>query len=780
MTNLSTLYTYACNDVRYERKDKPEAWTTADKVNGTMFRSYPLFEFIPGTEDYEPKRYGDFVLDIDTGELACGAAIKIIQHFEKVFNVDPYQWRCYLSGKKGVHLELPASILGTEDGHRLLTLGYKRLAKDIEGALQVKLDTSMYNAGTGKPYRQPNVMRETGTCKRQVEYDDLFLITFEDDYRVACSEPGKTWEPEDVGRNNLLAEKMAANLLEAEQQQDAIRNTPGLTDDEIDRLAIFIPACVRRLANTTAPVGNATATFNDIAIQLTAYAVTAKKTEQEFLDGCRVFISGYPSSSLTTLQLREENCRARYRSMAANGNQFSCAAIKALRFPGFDCDVCTQKPCEDFPATAILNSEELKQISTTLHIPEEVMNPGGLISLGMHALGQPGLPNIPQYNLPVVLTTIARAIAGKMIFNGVWPNVFNLKIGPTSSGKSTSDDVTVAAVSRFAGKGFYGVTDFSSGPALLRALQENPHSLIVIDEAASIFRRYEKADPVSDGKRDALLEVYSASGRTLRKAYANSKESIDIEQPCVSLTGNATPMIFEVIKQEDFDTGTMQRFDFWCYDGPIPRRGVCFEANERLETFAEGIADLYAHPLPGKGNLRQILGGSHDVGATPEAARRLAEWSDEIHEKICAVQGDGERGIIGRGYALAIKYALIHMAGTRPLPTIYEPMDLRDVEYGIRISSMLVGWKRLICIERVTTGDFHRRCEVFKKAILASMRAGKRPSFKTMMNRYRELKNWRRKESDEIIEILQKRGDIVVDESKRPTAYFLAKKTSDD
>jgi hypothetical protein len=85
-----------------------------------------------------------------------------------------------------------------------------------------------------------------------------------------------------------------------------------------------------------------------------------------------------------------------------------------------------------------------------------------------------------------------------------------------------------------------------------------------------------------------------------------------------------------------------------------------------------------------------------------------------------------------------------------------------------------------VCVERVTTGDFHRKCEVFKKAILASMRAGKRPTFKTMMNRYRELKNWRRKESDEIIEILQMRGDIVVDESKRPTAYFLAKKTSDD
>ena len=160
-------WTYACDDVRFERKGKPEVWITEDKVNGQMFVGYPSFSFIPGSQGVEePTRYGDFDIDIDTQELACGDAVKILDWFEQVYGIDADQWRVYLSGKKGVHLELTAEILGTDGGNPYLTLGYKRLAKDIEGELQVKLDTSMFNMGTGKPYRQVNVIRDTGICKR--------------------------------------------------------------------------------------------------------------------------------------------------------------------------------------------------------------------------------------------------------------------------------------------------------------------------------------------------------------------------------------------------------------------------------------------------------------------------------------------------------------------------------------------------------------------------------------------------------------------------------------
>lgn len=337
---MNSKFTYACDNVQYKRKDVPDAWVTVGEAPLKMYRSYPVFEFVPGTKgDEEPLRFGDMVLDIDTGSTACKDAIKIISYMEEVYGVAPEQFRVWLSGKKGLHIELPAGVMGVKDGHKLLTIGFKRLCKDIEGELNVKLDLSMLNTGTGKPYRQPGIMRDTGTCKRQIEYSDLYEIITEEEYKAACLEPGPVWEPEDQSLNKLLADKLAAYLDEAVKNDLALRNRPSLSDDEIDRLAINKPPCIKMLANLVDNKGKGR-TFNDIALQLTAYAVTAGASEADFIDGCGVFIAGYPSSSLNTLAKREQNCRARYRTMAANNNGHSCGGILALGFSGFDCSVC--------------------------------------------------------------------------------------------------------------------------------------------------------------------------------------------------------------------------------------------------------------------------------------------------------------------------------------------------------------------------------------------------------------------------------------------------------
>ena len=106
-------------------------------------------------------------------------------------------------------------------------------------------------------------------------------------------------------------------------------------------------------------------------------------------------------------------------------------------------------------AVRILSDEAVQSDSLTLRIPEHVLNPGGLISKCMAEMRSSGLPDIPQYNFPVVLAAIARAISGKITAAGFWPNLYMLKVGPTSSGKSSSDRFMRK---RLDGKlnGFYG------------------------------------------------------------------------------------------------------------------------------------------------------------------------------------------------------------------------------------------------------------------------------------------------------------------------------------
>lgn len=123
------LYTYACNDVQFKRKDNKRAWSPVKCADPTtMYWGYPYCEFIPGTKgDQQPIRYGDFVIDIETMELARNAALQITQEYENIYIVDPEQWRVYLFGEKGAYLEIPAEILGTENGHTWLTIVRKIL-----------------------------------------------------------------------------------------------------------------------------------------------------------------------------------------------------------------------------------------------------------------------------------------------------------------------------------------------------------------------------------------------------------------------------------------------------------------------------------------------------------------------------------------------------------------------------------------------------------------------------------------------------------------------------
>lgn len=775
------LWTYACDDVRFSRKDKPEAWVQLSQVNGKMYGSYPCFSFPPDSKgEEEPVRYGDFALDIDTLELACPAAVQILEYFELVYGVAPEQFRCYLSGKKGVHLELPASILGTEEGHVYLPLAYKRLAKEIEGELNVKLDTSLYCMGTGRPFRRPNIMRDTGTCKRQIDYSDLYEIETDEEYRSACSEPGPTWAPADTSLNASLSTKMAAFLAEAEKHQEALQNTRPLSDDERDRLALTIPPCVSALANLTSNNGTS-ATFNDVAIQLTAYAITTGKTEQEFLDGCHVFIANYPSTSLNTHQKRLDNCRARYRTMAANGYQHSCGGIKALRLGGFDCKKCEAMPNGPIPTVEVMTRDEINSENTSLVIPEEISNPGGLISLGMKGLPMVGAPDIPQFTLATVFTVIARAIAGKLTFEGVWPNVYNIKVGSTSLGKTSTDKAMRRSIEATVGSEFYGPTGFASGPALMRTLSATPKTMLALDECTHLFKRYtQHADPLSDGIRDALLEIYSGSGMPIRKVYADASKSIAVDFPCVSLTGNATPVILDAIREEDFLTGFMQRVDLWNYDGQAVQRRTIDQENKDIAAFAQGLTKVFCSRPPVDGNMVDTSKVPHDLKAEPDCTEALLAWSAKVVSDCNEVADEGAKGIISRTYDLAIKYAMIHMAGTRPIESLYEPMRLENLQYGIAVAKMLSNWKLYTLVLRISHGDFHQDCETFKSAIAAAMKTGKRTTFKVLANRRPRLKNWRRKDSEEVIAVLVKRGEVVLDDSKKPTAYLLARQPKEE
>lgn len=455
---------------------------------------------------------------------------------------------------------------------------------------------------------------------------------------------------------------------------------------------------------------------------------------------------------------------------AEQGGEAVRAAIDAaVEFSAGGADQGEQEP-------EVMTPEECRDAGNlTTIIPVEISDPGGLISLGVSALTQPGMSQIIQYALPAVLATIATAINGRLTFRGVYPSTFNARVGPTSTGKSEGDKALSSAIRQAGLVGFYGPTEFASGPALLRALADRPRCLIVIDEGTSLFRRYGKADMVSDSKRDALLEVTTKAGGVIDKAYADEKRAILIENPCINITANATPTVFEAIQNDDFYTGLMQRVDFWVYDGPALKRERATDAgNPAMDAFVSGIADIFTAHV-GEGNLADLTGAARRLEITRDADDRLFEWSHEITDKMNSMEDPGLRGIVSRAYDASIKYAIIHSVSTRPIEDITEPLTITDIEYGIATAWMLAEWKIMRLRDRITCGDFDRDCELFKEAIRRAVGIGRRPTLRTIVNRSKPLRNFTHQYFKQIVETLVARGEVLTDTNAKVPVYYLTR-----
>lgn len=772
---IEDAFTFQCDTPNYSRKNDPSKWIKTTETNGKMYHGYPAFEMIPIDSNINTViRLGDFVIDIDTEEIACLDAIKILGWFESTFSIEPDQWRVYLSGKKGVHLELPAKVLGVEQGHTWLTLGFKRLAIEIEAALGINIDTSMYNKGTGKPYRQPNVMRDIGTCKRQIEPEDLYSIIDNEDYVSACNEIGEVWDVENPVLNVQLKELMVGYLFEATDNQRRAESRIYMTDEEQEALAAKVPECIRHLSSLTSYTASG-CTFNDIAIQVTAYAISAKIPESDFLAGCDTFISEYPSTSLKSKKQRVENCVARYRTMKANDNQHSCGGVLALKTGYFDCKNCRNFRLPDAPALSTIKIFDTKgemPDNYTLQIPDTILRDGGLLQLGIEALAAPGFPNIPQYSMASVSAFLARAISGKISLQDIWPNLFNIKIGTSSTGKSDVDKFLCQSIDNTGVQGFVGSTDIASGPAIFTSLKEQPQTIIILDEVTKVFRGTGSGgDSVTEGIKDALMELYSKSGQTLEKKYANSKNHIKIDNPCLTFCGNATEVVLDVIQEQDFRTGLMTRMDFFVYDGQIPYRSIMQGENKKLIEFGEKLRILH--------ELGMNSGIPHALQLTKNAVSTLTTISRDIIDR----QNIAEqilKPIIGRSYQRIVKYALLARASQvgmhgGGLNDLQAPMTTKELLWGKDVADMLTEWKTTTLRDNVVSGDFHQDRERFKKAIAQCCKHKVRPTFAIMANKQRKMKDWKPAYSKEIISVLVKSGEILTDDSKSVTGYYLTK-----
>ncbi len=254
---------------------------------------------------------------------------------------------------------------------------------------------------------------------------------------------------------------------------------------------------------------------------------------------------------------------------------------------------------------------------------------------------------------------------------------------------------------------------------------------------------------------------------------------IEIINPCFNLIGNATPGIFDEIQPKDFETGLMQRFDFWYYDGPIlPKKLLERTYFNKILKFIQRLRDLMVTEQPKTAGVSGLIQYWTFMGITEDAKSCLQEYSEDIIAKSNLETSPGLVGFISRRFDLSIKYALIHHAACSP--HLYSPLCIQDIKYGILLAELLGGWKSNVLSSKVSSGDFHKDCETFKEAIRAATQSGREgPTFTYLATRKINLKNWLPKYSESVITVLKKRGEIITKEGPRNTKYYLPRKTEE-
>lgn len=432
------------------------------------------------------------------------------------------------------------------------------------------------------------------------------------------------------------------------------------------------------------------------------------------------------------------------------------------------------------PADAV--TEVLADPGITLEIPANLYKNVGLLTMGMQAAIEAGAPGIIQYTFPAVCCILSRAIASKLSCQEIYPNIYSIKVGRSSSGKTDVDRALYKGIRQVGIQNFYGSTDFASGPGLLRGLMENEICLIRMDEVINLFHRY-KHDSISEGKMAALLELYTANGTEIYKPYSEQSKTVRLNNPVVSLSGNGTLEIFDDLRIEDMRSGMIQRFDFFTYEGLIPYRSMGNVNNPEMREFCSGIRALLETVPPQKHahDVSGLIGKNYSLDMTDDCRHMLSEYSVRITDMAnnLGEESEGGTGIIMSRYRTAIKYAMIHIAATRPAVNIFDPMEMYDLEWGVHVAEMLSNWKIQKLTGKITAGSFHKTCENIKQAIRTCMmsksKKPRKPSWSVLCNIRKKLKNLTSRERDEALQLLSDNGDIVVRQVGKKVYYYLKK-----
>lgn len=261
-----------------------------------------------GEDPLEHVKYmGPMYFDFDGPDLdaVLESVRSVLTQLTKKLDIDKSFIHCWLSGKKGVHVTVPAKVFGLKAPMKALPLVYREIAETLKVE---HLDMVVYSGGRGRMWRCENIQRPTGTFKVGVTFDELMGMDSEQ-YATLVAQPRPSMalnEPADSVIFPKAEALFKAAKLRAQKRVRAMKSATVVPKEKL-RALTAVPGCIEKLITEgDAPESN----WNQAAMQVAAYVAARYERDEadEYNeDIVEPFVKNVDSSSRPSVKERRKH-----------------------------------------------------------------------------------------------------------------------------------------------------------------------------------------------------------------------------------------------------------------------------------------------------------------------------------------------------------------------------------------------------------------------------------------------------------------------------------------
>lgn len=269
--------------------------------------------------------YGNLYLDFDNLEdfnKTRTDALTALSYLKVVYHINENQVQIYFSGNKGIHIIVPAKILGIEP-MPLLNGVFKTIALSIKSFTQNKtIDTQIYD--NKRLFRVPNTIHEGSKLyKIPITSDELRNLS-EEQIRILAQQPREITFNTFYETNNI-AQKQFQKAIE----EYFILDKESKKDKRFKTKYNFTPPCIQYILENGAPEGQ-----RNISIAcLTGFCKNSGKSLNETIE----FVSEWNSNN--TKPTGEQEMKKTIKSIFMGEKIYGCSTLKLI-------SVCDENRCK--------------------------------------------------------------------------------------------------------------------------------------------------------------------------------------------------------------------------------------------------------------------------------------------------------------------------------------------------------------------------------------------------------------------------------------------------